>query len=112
MRHDVETLPLFVRRDTTTTEADVERLVERLEAVGGWVPASWFAAFGWNDRKVRAIANKAPDRVISGQLGYRATSGATSIEIDRAADRIERQGRRMIVRAAQIRSAKHRSAER
>lgn len=109
MRHDVETLPLFVRRDTTTTEADVERFVERLEAVGGWVQASWFAAFGWNDRKVRAIAHAAGGRVISGQLGYRATSRATLEEIDHAASWIERQGRQMIARAAQIRNA---SAER
>lgn len=91
-----------MKTDTTATPQDVERLIAKLSGKG-WLNASTLKPLtGWNDRKIRAVANASNGRVISGQKGYRLTSEATRAEIDHACNWLRHQATEMQRRAQQI----------
>jgi len=89
-------------------EADVERMVDLLQRVSGWMAADTLAAslaLGHGEsgkRRVRALASVADGRVISGQAGYKATSSATLEEIAHAVAWLRSQAYEMSHRADQI----------
>ena len=92
---------------------EIERLCAYL--VGrGWVKAPVIEReTGFDDRKIRKIAEWSDGRILSGPgtPGYKLFTGATEIdEADRCASQIESQARRMIRRAASIRRRFHRYA--
>jgi hypothetical protein len=85
----------------------VDRLLELL-GDGQWLKAGQIAKVtGWNDRKVRELADFSGGRVISGDQGYKMTRFASVEEIDHAEARLLSQARKMTERATEIRRARN-----
>jgi hypothetical protein len=80
----------------------------------GWVKAREIeAALGIDERKLRAMAEHSDGEILSGPgcPGYRRFDRETSLgDADRAASRLESQGRKMLLRAGTIRRRLHRYA--
>lgn len=60
-----------------------------------------------DDRTIRAWAEAAAPKIISGQFGYKHTDHATTEEIKRAINTWESQGTKMIQRANKVRKYAH-----
>jgi hypothetical protein len=90
------------------TEHEVAALVSALRELGGWHNARELVALGYEERKLRAIAEHSDGQIISGQRGYALMSNCTPAEIDRSASWLESQGKKMLTRAAKIRVRFHR----
>lgn len=73
----------------------------------GWVKASAIeAALGFDERKIRAIAEASEGMIISGPgcPGYMLFSSAEQLpDVDQAANRLESQANRMLLRAETLR---------
>ena len=95
------------------TEAEVLAITTWLRG-RGWVKAREIeTALGMDERTIRAVAEHSDGLILSGPgcPGYRIFDGETSLgDADRAASRLESQGRKMLLRAGTIRRRLHRYA--
>lgn len=95
------------------TNPNVAWFVEILFVNGGWMRAADILAIvppdfdGLTDRDVRAWAEAAAPKVISGQRGYKHTDHATAEEIKMFINTMESQGSKMLSRANKVRTYAH-----
>jgi hypothetical protein len=90
---------------------EVDGLIAFLRGKGWMKAVEIAAAAGVSERKMRAIAEHSEGRILSGQAGYRYLDQSVPIEeVDRAATWLESQGKKMLVRGAEIRRRYHRFA--
>lgn len=80
----------------------------------GWLTAKQLHAItGWNDRKIRAVAEHSDGRILSGPgcPGYKLFDGSASLDdARRAANALQSQGNRMLHRSKSIWARYHRYA--
>lgn len=108
----MEQLDLDLSASKAPVVSDEEiRLVVEFLADRGWQKAAAItAALGFNERRIRAIAEQSDGLILSGPgcPGYRLLTAAVSFrEIDMVAGRIESQSKRMRARAISIRCRAH-----
>lgn len=72
-----------------------------METINPWLPDKL------NDRDLRALAEAAAPKVISGQRGYKHTDHATAEEIKAFIATMESQGTKMLARANKVRTYAH-----
>jgi hypothetical protein len=90
-----------IRRRPLTSELEVANFIGLLG--NGWASARSIEQFtGWDERKIRALAEGSQGRVISGQRGYKLTAHATDQEVANCRRALTSQARRMNARARQI----------
>ena len=91
--------------------ADAAMLVALLGVERRWMTSAELAcALCWTDRRIRAAAEAADGKVLSGpgSPGYKLTADATPDEMGRSVATLESQARRMLARAVAIRRRWHR----
>ena len=99
-------LTMFDRAPTVAVD-DVRLLLGVLRGAG-WVNAKLLARLtGYDDRKLRAVANASDGRVISGNAGYKLTKEATNEEINECVGRLKAQADKMVMRIVSIERARH-----
>lgn len=90
---------------------EIERVIDILRVYGKWLTAAEIADIEptFNERRIRAIAQAAADRVLSfpGSPGYRLFRQATIEEISRAIEATEHQAHEMLKRSIALRRAYH-----
>ena len=89
---------------------NVEWLVELLLDHAGWLKANSIVAISGNrvtDRDVRAWAEAAAPKIISGQFGYKHTDHATAEEIKAFINTMRSQATRMLKRSNCVRKYAH-----
>ena len=89
---------------------EIDRLCHYLEGQRDWKTAKQIKAdLGFNERKVRQLAEQSDNRIVSGPgcPGYRHFRHCTCEEITRAADKLLSQGRRMMRRAIRLKNLAH-----
>lgn len=102
------------------TDPNVIWLADHLFAKRGWVKAEDIVIAGgmyeddkgnrkWrlNDRKIRALAEAAAPKIISGQEGYKHTDHATPDEIKMFINTMRSQATRMLKRSNCVRKYAH-----
>ena len=93
------------------TELDVTEFRARLISVNGWQTRRELCqALGWEERKVRAVAQAMGGNVIRGQLGYKLTDACTRDDLalmQQAADAAASQSRIQASYAVEVRRAIH-----
>jgi len=87
---------------------DVEKFVEFKTDCRRWETAKDIHNIsGWTDRYCRELASMSEGRIISGNLGYKATVCATSDEINHSCSRLFSQATKMWARAFAIKRVAH-----
>lgn len=86
---------------------DVADFIAHVAAAGGWITARQLRepvrlGIHMDERTLRELAHRSRGRVISGQMGYKATELATTAEVDHAVAWLRSQARAMNDRADQI----------
>jgi hypothetical protein len=105
-------LPLKIAAPAISPE-QVDRVCEALRGCGWVTAAALGAVLQIDDRQIRTAAEYSDGRILSGPgcPGYRLLDSAARLgDADRAASCLESQARRMLHRAARIRSRMHRFA--
>jgi hypothetical protein len=99
-------LPLFdvPAKAPSTSEREILALTMALRG-RGWVTAK---QLGLHERKVRALASASHGQVLGGPKGYALTRDVSDDEADHAEARLISQAKKMMQRAADIRSARNR----
>lgn len=103
-------LSLFTDKRPTPSESDAQWLIDFLNQHRGWVKAKTIQAMlggRHDDRGIRAIAELAAPKIISGQNGYKHTDHATAEEIKMFINTMESQGTKMLNRANKVRTYAH-----
>ena len=93
----------------STGDIDAPTLVALLKAHGDWLTGAQIrACLGWDERRVRAAAEGADGKVLSGpgSPGYKLTADATPEDM-MVVHTLESQARRMMARAVAIRRRWH-----
>jgi hypothetical protein len=97
----------FRRPDAPEISQDeVDRVVGYLKGQGWVKGGTIMAALDLDERRIRAIAEASDGLIISGpgSPGYRLLTGAGDLrEVDEAANRLESQANRMLLRAESLR---------
>jgi len=89
-------------------EADVHELLALLRARGGWLTRRQIAPLlGWNHRKIRSVAEAAPDDIIRGPKGYAPLDRVDLDALSLCAGRLESQARKMLACACAWRRRAH-----
>jgi hypothetical protein len=91
---------LFAKRDWQTAE-------DIVLAAGWYVDDKGNRKWRLNDRKIRALAESAAPKIISGQLGYKHTDHATQEEIKAFINTMRSQATRMLIRSNCVRKYAH-----
>lgn len=86
----------------STPEKLAEILLSLLEADGKWMNRADLGAFGFTPRECRLARQHSHGRIISGQLGYKASRNATREELSTAANTLMSQARVMSDGASEI----------
>lgn len=93
------------RSGPTVSETDIRTIISVL-AGQNWLAASALQSItGFDDRRVRAIAEASKGQVISSRYGYRLTREADQGEVLRCQRTLRSQARRMNRRAREIAAA-------
>lgn len=97
----------FRRSDSPEISQDEIALVSEYLAGKGWVKSgALMEALNLDERRIRAIAEASDGLIISGpgSPGYRLMTGVADLkEVDEAANRLESQANRMLLRAESLR---------
>jgi len=89
-------------------EADVGRLIRTLTSAG-WLTRKQLAPYvGWDERRIRAVAEAAGDRIVRGQKGFCLFDAATAEEITAACGALESQAAKNTSYCIAMRSKLHR----
>jgi hypothetical protein len=91
---------------------EVETLVEYLlwASASEWVPAKTISArLGFNERKIRSLAEHSNGVVISGPgcPGYRHISHCTGAQVREVSDRMKSQAKAMLRRSIRLKNLAH-----
>jgi hypothetical protein len=93
------TQPEFTFRPGVTGD-DVDRLTAHLCFARGWQTRQQIGdALGWNERKIRDVAESMGSKIVRGQKGFHLTASVPREELGlvvQAADAFISQGKRMI----------------
>ncbi len=88
-------------------DANVRELVRLLAEYRGWMSSGLIGSLtGWNSDKVNALARAAAE-VISGQLGYKHLSHATTAEKEHFFNAEESRAKRILERVQRVRARAH-----
>ena len=99
---------LFSARRPAVSETDVAQLVTALKGTGWRLRRDLERVLGWNDRKVRAVAEASQGEVLGSDLGYRLTIEASCTEIEAWDARFAGQIQAMQARRAAVRRVRNR----
>ena len=101
-------LSFFKNKETTAGQGDVEKLIGLLSRCSDWISATYVKeVFGWSDRKTRAVASQSTGRIISSDLGYKATAKASPEDFNHFRGRLQHQVTEMTRRIMEAERAWH-----
>lgn len=98
---------LFQSKAPRVADSDVRQLLQALTNRGWRQGALLMRVFGWNERKLRAIAHATHGQVISGDRGYCLTVEASIADIDAFDARMAGQIAHMQQRRVEVQKVRH-----
>jgi hypothetical protein len=100
------------KRMPAPAAAEVDQLIDFLfwSSANGWVNAKQIAAsLGYNERKIRSLAQHSEGIIISGPgcPGYRHISHCTGAQVREVSDRMKSQAKAMLRRSIRLKNLAH-----
>ena len=100
------------KRMPVAAAAEVDQLIDFLlwASASEWVPAKTISArLGFNERKIRSLAEHSNGVVISGPgcPGYRHISHCTGAQVREVSDRMKSQAKAMLRRSIRLKNLAH-----
>jgi hypothetical protein len=100
------------KRMPSPASAEVDQLIDFLlwSSANGWVNAKQIAAsLGYNERKIRSLAQHSEGIIISGPgcPGYRHISHCTGAQVREVSDRMKSQAKAMLRRSIRLKNLAH-----
>jgi hypothetical protein len=100
------------KRMPSPAAAEVDQLIDFLfwSSANGWVNAKQIAAsLGYNERKIRSLAQESDGIIVSGPgcPGYRHISHCTGAQVREVSDRMKSQAKAMLRRSIRLKNLAH-----
>lgn len=100
------------KRMPTPAASEVDQLIDFLlwSSTKGWVNAKQIAAIlGFNERKIRSLAQHSEGIIISGPgcPGYRHIDNCTCAQVREVSDRMKSQAKEMLRRSIRLKNLAH-----
>ena len=95
-------MELIEPKDAAQAEILAERMLTALAYRAGWLTRKELAEYGLTERQCRIARQHSHGKIISGQLGYRASGAATLEELRISANTLTSMGRAIQGEAADV----------